>query len=67
MKPCDHKNKGYQAKPVDTFCGVHIEKSFLEMHKNETEMKNGPSEGYKKKYTYSKQDTNEWKQTTVYV
>jgi hypothetical protein len=37
------------------------------MHKNETEMKNGPSKSYKKKYTCTKQDTNDWKQMTVYV
>jgi hypothetical protein len=29
MKPHDHKNKGHQAKPVDTFCGVHIENLFF--------------------------------------
>ena len=38
------------------------------MHKNGTEMKNGPIESYKnKKYTCTKQDTNYWKQMTVHV
>jgi hypothetical protein len=36
------------------------------MHKNETEMKSGPMEIIKE-CTCTKQDTNDWKQMTVYV